>query len=195
MLFFNMNDQHIITANFSGNPNVGLYTFCAEEYCLISTDVPTKMMKILKSVLKVPVYQISIAGTSLIGAFLAGNKNMLLVPSITFDHELDKLKELGIAYTVFHSDITALGNNILVNDSGCLVSKDFSEDEIQQIQQAFNVPTKTGKLADLPNVGSLGIVTNKGGLFGQNVEEFEIEFVETLLKIKEIGRASCRERV
>src|SRR3989338_10657036 len=114
--------------SLSGNPNIGLYGFCNDQYCLLAQDFTPEQVATIHEVLQVPVYQIKIAHTSLIGALVTGNSRVLLVPNITDDSELMVLKQLKIPYKVIPTKITALGNAILCNDSGALVHREYSAD-------------------------------------------------------------------
>lgn len=175
--------MHLITTLFSGNPNIGLYGYCTDKICLLPPEVQDKHVKEVEEVLNVPVHRVTMAGTSMLGVFLAGIGKKLLVPSIAFDHEIEALKALGFEVTVIQSDITALGNNILVNKNGGLISSDFSELEQKEIADALGVPFKQGRIADLPNVGSMALVAKNGCLVHSEAADFELEFVETLLKV------------
>ena len=70
--------MHILKTNFNGNPNVGLFGFATDEYCLLGKEIKKYVAKEIEKVLKVPVHQITLAGTSLIGAFAVGNSKILL---------------------------------------------------------------------------------------------------------------------
>lgn len=176
--------MHVLKTNFNGNPNVGLYGYCTDKYCLLGTEVPSACAKEIEEVLNVPVHQMTICGTSLLGAFLAGNSSMLLVPEIAFDYELKKLDQLKIPYTVIQVRLTALGNNLLCNDKGCLANPDFSADQKKRIRQALGVPLKPGKIAGLGTVGSLGALNTRGGIVHRDVTAKETKFAEDLLGVK-----------
>lgn len=176
--------MHVEKTDFNGNFNLGLYAYANDNYCLVGHDVPADKIELLQNILKVPVHKISIAGTSLIGVFLAGNNNSLLVPKLAFTHELEALKKLGIKYHVITTKLTALGNNILCNDKGALINPDFGKTEEQEIKDALKVPVKRSKIANLDIVGALGALNNNGILIHRDAEDFEIDFIETTLGLK-----------
>ncbi|RMF06066.1 translation initiation factor IF-6 [Candidatus Woesearchaeota archaeon] len=176
--------MHITKTSFAGNPNIGLYAFCTDKFCLVGGEVSDKEKKILEEILKVPVHIVSVAGTPLVGVFVAGTEDVLLVPEIVFQHELEALRELGLNVKIVPGRITALGNSVLATNEGCLVSKDLSEEARTEIERALGVPVKAGMIAGLPNVGALAALTSKGVLISSQAEDFEVEFVETLLKSK-----------
>jgi translation initiation factor 6 len=173
--------MQVLKTDFNGNPNVGLYGYCNNEYCLLGREVDAKTAKELEKVLKVPVHQISICGTSLLGVFFAGNNSRLLVPEIAFDYELKQLDKLGIDYEVIKARLTALGNNLLCNDNGCLANPEFSADQKKRIRQALNVALKPGTIAGLGTVGSLGALNSRGGIVHRDITRDETGYAEELL--------------
>ena len=176
--------MHVLKTDFNGNPNVGLYGFATDSYCLLSTDMDKRTVAKVEKVLKVPVHQLNICGTSLVGVFLVGNSDCLLVPSIVFDSELKKLDSFKIKYKVIKTDHTALGNNILCNDVGCLVSQSFSVDEKKHIEHALGVPVHAVKIADLDVVGSSGVLNSKGCLLHRDASGDDLKLVESVLRVR-----------
>lgn len=175
--------MHLAKTNFNGNPNLGLYLFVTDSYCLAGMDIPDEEVKLVEKVLQVPVHRISIAGTSLIGVFLAGNNSTLLVPSIAFDYELLELDKLGLKYHVIQTKVTALGNSLLCNDSACVYSKEFEESAVAQIKKALDVPCELATLWNLNNVGSLAVLNDKGCLITRDADASEIKFIEDVFKL------------
>ena len=173
---------HIWTTNFYGNPNVGLYAFATDKHCLMGYDLRKSIRKQIEEILNVPVHHMTMCGTPLLGVFLAGNKNCLLVPSICFDDEIEVLKRLKIKYAVIDTKLTALGNNILCNDHGCLANPDMGADSKKLIRQALDVPLKPGMIAGVETVGSVAIHNKHGCIIHRDAKEFEIKFIKDLLK-------------
>ena len=170
--------------NFNGNPNVGLYGYCTDKYCLLGHVVSDEKVADVEKALKVPVHRVTMCGTSLVGVFVTGNSKTLLVPEIAFENELAKLEELGIKYTVVKANATAFGNNILCNDDGCVVNAEFTEEQKKKIQEALGVPIETGTIAGLDIVGSVAVLNGKGGLIHRDVEDDEKAKIEKVLGIK-----------
>jgi translation initiation factor 6 len=173
-------EKHVATMAFDNNPNIGLYAFATDEYCLIGHDIPEKFIPEMEEVLDVPVHRVNIAGTSLIGVFCTGNKNKLLVPHIIQPDEIKELEKLKINFEIIESKITALGNNITTNDTGAVVSTEFPDAVVEVIAKALAVPTKKGKVSELDNVGSCLVVNNEGGLVHRGIKSFELKFLENL---------------
>ncbi len=173
----------MFTGNLFGNPNIGMYIFATNTYALVGQDMPKKMCEEVEKTLKVPVHKISAAGTSLTGVFFAGNSHCLLVPEIMFQEEIDLLKKAGIVFAVIKSHLTALGNNILANDKGAIVNKEFDDKAIEQIHISLKVPVVRATIAGIHVVGSSAVLNKNGCLIHRDVTEEEKKKVEETLAI------------
>ncbi|MGV8087036.1 MAG: translation initiation factor IF-6 [Candidatus Woesearchaeota archaeon] len=176
--------RHILVTNFNSNPNVGLYCYATDKYCLIGTEVPEELISEIEEVLNVPSIRLNIAGTSLLGVFLSGNKNCLLVPAIAFETELAVLKTHKIKYQLIDTKLTCLGNNIICNDKGCLVSSEYSDKEIKIFEKVLKVEVAKTKIAELNTLGSLAVHTKKGILCHHEILEHEAELLKKILKVE-----------
>jgi translation initiation factor 6 len=173
--------MHLLKTNFNGNPNIGLYGYCNNKYCLLGTEVPEAKAHLVGEVLKVPVHRITICGTSLLGVFLAGNSNTLLVPEIAFDYELKKLEHLGIKYSVVKTRQTALGNNMICNDRGCVCSRDFLPETKTEIKEALGVETKQGTIAGFDIVGSLAAFNSTACVVHRDITKQEEKHIKDVM--------------
>jgi translation initiation factor 6 len=173
--------MRVFKTNLRGNPNIGLYAFCNNNYCLVSRVVPASQTKKIEEVLGVQCIRMSVAGTSLIGAFVTGNDNCLLVPDLIFDDELRILEDNNIQYKIIHTKLTALGNNIACNNNGAVINKDFEPETIKQIKEALNVPVKKCKIAGLDIIGSMCVANDKKAIVHNKISKKEREQVESLL--------------
>jgi translation initiation factor 6 len=176
----------LFKTNVQGNPNVGLYGFATDSYCLIAPEFTEKQVETIKKVLQVPVYQMRISNTSLLGALLTGNSKMLLVPNIAYEEELEQLDEWEIRYTVVQSKLTALGNNILCNDTGAFVNPDYPEEVQKCIQKALGVPVKVGLVADAEVCGSCAVHNKVGMVLHAFAEEKQIKKIQKLLGLQTV---------
>ena len=166
---------------FSNDPNIGLYAFATDGYCLVG-EVSKKEADKLSETLNVRVIQTKMSGTDLPGIFCAGNSNGLLVPDIIRNRELDNLKKQANVL-VLEGRYTALGNLVLVNDKGCLISEKLKP-QMNKIKDFFGVRTEVSTIFNIDLVGTYGAANNKGCLTAKNITEQEQEFLEDVLKVK-----------
>jgi translation initiation factor 6 len=178
--------MHILKTDINGNPNIGLYGFATNKYCFLGEEVSQELADKISKILNVPCFKLNIAGTSLLGVFLVGNDENLLIPKIAFPWEIEKIdkisKEIGFKYHIIETELTALGNNIICNNNACLINPEFNDNVKKQITNALNLQIKEGKIADLPTVGSLAVLNKKGCAIHRDAEQFEIDFINSLLK-------------
>jgi translation initiation factor 6 len=172
--------------NLSGNPNVGLYAFCTDSYCLLAPEFTAAQVKIIEKVLNVPVYQLRLSRTSLLGALVTGNSKALLVPSIVFEEDRAVLERLKLPYTIVPSRLTALGNNILCNDVGALVNPEYSANIKKLIRQTLQTALHPGTIADTDVPGSCAVHNKQGAVLHAFASEKDINEVEALLQLKTV---------
>ncbi|MBI5072245.1 translation initiation factor IF-6 [Candidatus Woesearchaeota archaeon] len=169
--------------SYQGNPNVGLYGFATDNYCLLAPEFPPEQVKKIEEALHVPAYQIRVANSSLLGALVTGNDTVLLIPSIVREDELFRLKQLKIPYHIISTKLTALGNNILCNNNGALVNRDYSADTKKIIRQALNVTLHPGEIADTTVPGSCVVHNKKAAVIHAFATQEQIKEVEDLLGV------------
>ena len=88
------------------------------------------------------------------------------------------IKNEGFKLCVIDDKLNAAGNDILVNDSGCLVHPGMRQTSIDKIKNAFGVPVHRGTIAGLDTVGMAAVVTNKGLLCHPKVTDDEKSILE-----------------
>lgn len=185
----------IAQLNFSGDRNLGIYAKSSDKFCLAGNFVREKDLKILEKVLKVEAVHANVFNTDFASIFSAFNSNGIILPKLIFENELKFFKGLtkkfGMNLAVLKTKYTAVGNLILCNDRGCVISKLFSRADKKVIEDCLDVETESFSIAGLDNVGSCGIATNLGCLVHRDAEESEVENLESVLKVEvDIGTAN-----
>ena len=187
--------MRILQTNFHGDHNLGLYGKACGSFCLIGNFVTEKDFKKLSEILGVKVFRTTAANTDLSGMFFAFNSNGIIVPKIITEKEIDRLKvlkkELDINILELKTKFTAIGNLILANDKGAVLSNVFSRLEINKIKAVLGVEIDHSTIAGMEMLGSTGVATNKGCLIHRDASEDETKKIEDILKVKtDIGSAN-----
>ncbi len=178
--------MHILNTSFNGLYNVGLYGFANDKFALIGKEISDEIAGEISKVLKVPVHKITIAGTSLIGVFVAGNNNKLLVPSIIFDDEKLALEEAGVDFEIFDTKLTCLGNNMIVGDDVAIVSTEFSEGEEKHLATALGVKTIRRTLNEMSSIGSLVVLnlSKNKALISNDLSRDDQQIIESTFNVE-----------
>ena len=170
-----------------GNPNIGVYVSVSEKAALIPIDAPEKVEKALENALKVEVYRCTVYGSPLLGVLSVMNSNGLIVGKLVRDEELRLFKKLlgdSLVIEVLDVKENAVGNLVLANDKGALVSKKLPGKCVSQIADALDIEVARADIAGSYLVGALGVATNKGVLLTPLASEEEVAFVESVLRVE-----------
>ncbi len=169
--------------NLMKNPNIGLFMFATDVFCLVPDYVREKDVEEVAEILGVDVIPTRVAGTSLIGAFVSGNSKGVIVPWIVREEEVRNLKEHGIEVFVVKDRVTALGNLVAANDRGALISQSISMRAAKEIAEFLDVDYVRRNVAGMEVVGAAVIATNKGFLGHPSIGEEELKLLGKLFDV------------
>ena len=172
-----------VMIDINGNSNVGLYAYATDEYCLLGKGLADEVMDAFKRAFDVPIYEINIGGSQQIGAYLNGNSKCLLVPSLVTQHEIDTLNELGIKFEIVETVNTALGNNLIVGEKHFFYFPGFEPSAVKRVESILGISGTSLFLEDWDVIGSIAVVSSKGGLIQKNVPDEVISLLSEKLDL------------
>lgn len=181
---------HVDTLTLKGENNIGLLIYANDKFALVPKSTEEKDIAKIKDILKVPCYKVSIAGTPLIGVFLAGTNNKILVPEIIFTKELDELKKIGkehdTEFIVFETELTCLGNNILISNNKALINPDYPENEIKKLEKLLGLKVTPTMIADVEIVGAAVVINHnkKRALVHREALTKDLKLIEKTFSVK-----------
>ena len=82
----------ILRSQVYGRSLIGIYLTANNSYILHPPTLLEPILKEYKSIFDEPFYPLTINSSNLLGVYLASNKFGIIIPHITQDDELDKLK-------------------------------------------------------------------------------------------------------
>src|SRR5260370_14785265 len=156
-----------------GETNVGIYSYANKKIAILPAGTHPAKLASFKEALGIEAYGIGIADSRLVGIYLAGNSNSILLPYIATEEEVSKLRSTDVDVTIIEEKRTALGNIILCNDYGAVVDPRLKPRTVLSIENALEVPVKTATIGGLPQLGSLATASNKGVLSTPIIDETE----------------------
>ena len=170
----------VVRVNFDHLPFLGVFALTTDKIALLPQRFSARE-KMVFDALKVRAVRASIDKSPLIGVLAAGNSNGLVASNLLEAGEERFLNELGIKVARVPGKYTAMGNMVLANDKGALVSPYLSAEALALIGETLSVPTERGTIAGIKNVGAAGVATNKGVLVHPDASAEELEAVESVL--------------
>ncbi len=181
---------HVEALRINGEANIGLMIYANDKFALVGKSTDEKTIKIIKDILKVPCYKVSIAGTHLIGVFLNGTETDVLVPEIIYDKELEELNKIGkehdVKFHVLNSELTCLGNNILIGSETAILNPDYTEEECKKVEELLGLKIIQALIADIEIIGATAVINydKKRALVHRDASDSDIELLKTELKVE-----------
>lgn len=168
---------------FKGSPFIGIFSCITEKIGLLSLHTDKKEVKRTEEFFEIEVIQTGIAGSSLIGSLVKGNRKGFILPETTEEKEIQLLEEKGIKVKKING-LTALGNLVGLNDFGGVVSPLIQKNVFEEIKSFFGIPLKQMTIGNSEVVGSCLIATNKGFVVHPEIKENELKEIESILKVQ-----------
>lgn len=167
---------------------MGVFGYATDKYCVVPKGLPKRTIKILKSVLEVPVHVLLIGEVRILHSISVGNSNGILIPSFSTAEEMERLKQLQINIFKIPSQLNALGNHILCNDYGCIVNPEYNSTTLRIIRDALDVEVVKGTILDNEPalVGTHALCSNKGVLVDPAVEDNKDDTLAWLSEILKV---------
>jgi translation initiation factor 6 len=170
-------------SSYRRNPSVGVFSRANDRVAFVSASAPASFARDIEEALGVEVYSTDVAEISLVGAMIALNNNGVLLPRNATEKDLSFFKGLDLKVGVIDDKPTALGNLVLANDNGAIVSTHFSPDACKEISEVLDVEVVARDLGGFRTVGSIGVATQKGVLMHASLSESDLTYIEKLLKV------------
>lgn len=184
--------KKVVLMEFEGNPNIGLYMFVNDKFCLLGKEVDSKKKKEIEGVLGVPVYNISCLSTELVGVFVAGNNEYMIIPEM-YDYEVDKFKEIcdkhDVNLIVLFEKINTFGNGICVGDEEILINSNYSKEFEKQLVSKTKYKVYRFGTKDYEGAGSVCTHMNGKYYLSQELEESDVKPI--LKKVGGVGSVNA----
>ncbi len=173
----------VVLSDVFGDPNVGIFSFANEKLAILPAGVSSKKLASFRQALGVDAYGVGIADSRLVGIYVTGNSNSIILPYITTEPELKMLEATGVNVEVLPERRTALGNIILCNDYGAVLDPRLKTATVDMINKLLDVPVSTGTIGGLPHVGALATASNNGVLANPVIVESEMKRISQALGV------------
>lgn len=168
------------------NPFIGIYISATENFAFVPIDTHDKLLSVIENTLQVKAVKTNVSfGSTLLGIYVRGNSNGVLLPSDSTDTEIKTFKKLGINVAIIDNAYNAMGNLVAVNDHAALINEKLSKDK-KEIEDCLGVEVIETELM----AGANMVVTNRG-LFLNSNHEYELKDFERIFKVRgDVGTAN-----
>jgi translation initiation factor 6 len=140
------------------------------------------LIRDISEALQVQVHRGTLSCTNLIGSLVSMNSYGAVVSNMATSAEVEYLSSFIPVYKI-QDKVNASGNNLLVNDYGCVANPDLSRSTIRSVEETLQVDVVQASIAEHKTVGSTCAVTNKGVLCHPSATKEELMLLKDALKV------------
>lgn len=163
-----------------GDTNIGMYVFADDKHC-ITGHVGKKLTLSIEKHLKIKNVSVELFNTSFAGIYINGNSKGLILPKILRDFGGREIEDhVNVFY--LNTNYSALGNLLLMNDNGAIVSSLLSRHK-KEIEKFFELRCAITKIANTIIVGKAGVATNKGCLLHRDTTQKQLKLIQDVLGV------------
>jgi len=173
-----MENKKISLLEFDSNPNIGLYLFVNDKFCLLGKEVSEEKKKEIENILNVPVYNLTIIGSDLVGVFVAGNNDFILIPK-AHDYELKKIEEICAKHEVIlhvvDEKLNTFGNNFCVGNDKIIINPNYDTKFKNKLAKKTNYEIIKLKNKEFESAGSVCKFLNGKFFISQEISENDVK--------------------
>ena len=137
----------IDTLDILGSDQIGIHLSSVGNVLFHPRELPEVALEQLETALQLEMAPISIGGSNLIGALLAGNSNGIAVADIATEKDIDQLTAYGDV-VVMEGGVNTAGNLLLANEQGCVAPRAFHMMDLRFLLMFWVLILSQPRLAD-----------------------------------------------
>ena len=172
----------IATSDVLGSDQVGIYLAVCGNVVFHPHELNQEAINRIDECLGLERHPMSIGGSTLVGALIAGTTKGLAVADIATESDIDMLTAFGDV-VVMEGGVNTAGNLLLVNEQGAIASPSIPTDGLEIMADVMGVQVAATTIAGQDVVGSLGVTNDQGVLLHPDVTPDEVVLIESVLGV------------
>lgn len=166
------------------SPFLNIYSYCTEKICLVPHSILAKEEKKIEEILNVKVIKASINRSGLLGVYLSGINEKIVVDkkSIHAD-ELEHLEKEGLKVKTIADDNNAFGNLLAINSNYGIASPLLLPETFSEFRKFFNIEIEQKSFAGFDLPGSSIFVSDSMFLINPRIDIKEFNYFEKKFKV------------
>lgn len=176
----------VLFVDVFGTPHIGLFAANSEHLLVVPPGLPSKKVGVMAEILGSEPVQTYIAGSILIGPLVCVNSTGVILPKTILDDEVSQIKSVApdLNVYIYRGRETAMGNLVSANDQCAVISPEIQSSEVRAIADTLGVEPVCMTIAGRKYVGSICLLTNRGGLIHVEASEEEVRTIEEYSRVR-----------
>ncbi len=156
---------------------LNIYSYCSEKICIVPHSVLSKEEKLIEEILNVKVIKASINKSALIGVYLTGTNEKVVVEKNSIHlEEIEHLEKEGLKVKTIRDDNNAFGNLLAFNSSYGVASPLLLPETVSDMRKFFGVEIEQKQFAGLDLPGSSIFVNDSMFLINPRIDFKEFNY-------------------
>ncbi|GBC70749.1 hypothetical protein HRbin02_00518 [Candidatus Calditenuaceae archaeon HR02] len=176
----------VLFVDVFGTPYIGLFAANSEDLLIVPPGLPPRKVGLMAGILGSEPVQTYIAGSILIGPLVCINSTGVILPKTILDDEVSQIRSAApdLNVYIYRGKETAMGNLVSANDHCAVISPDVQSGEVRAIADTLGVEAISMTIAGRKHVGSICLLTNRGGLIHVDATDEEVRVIEEYSKVR-----------
>lgn len=171
------------------SPFLNIYSYCTEKICLVPHSILAKEERKIEEILNVKVIKTSINRSGLLGVYLSGiNEKIVVEKNSIHSEELAHLEKEGLKVKTIADDNNAFGNLLAINSNYGVASPLFRPETVSEIKKFLKVDIEQKNFAGFDLPGSSIFVSDSLFLINPTIDIKEFNYF--VKKFKVPGKAT-----
>ena len=172
----------ITTSDILGSDQVGIYLAVCGNVVFHPHELNEEGLARIDQYIGLERHPLSIGGSNLVGALVAGTTKGLAVADIATESDIDALTSFGDV-VVMEGGVNTAGNLLICNENGAIASPAIPDDGVEIISEVLGIQVAVSSIAGQDIVGSLGAANDLGVLLHPDVHPDEVKVIEEVLGV------------
>ncbi|HOZ35683.1 MAG TPA: translation initiation factor IF-6 [archaeon] len=159
------------------SPFLNIYSYCTEKICLVPHSVLPKEERKIEEILDVKVIKASINRSGLLGIYLSGiNEKIVVEKNSIHSDEIEHLEKEGLKVKTIKDENNAFGNLLAVNSNYGIASPLLLPETISELRKFLKVEIEQKNFAGLDLPGSSIFVSDSLFLINPRIDIKEFNY-------------------
>jgi translation initiation factor 6 len=165
-----------------GSDQVGIYLAVCGNVVFHPHELNDEATARIDEYIGLERHPLSVGGSNLLGALVAGTSKGLAVADIANESDIDALTSFGDV-VVMEGGVNTAGNLLLCNENGAIASPAIPEEGLEILAEVLGVPVGVTSIAGEDIVGSLASTNDSGVIIHPDVMANEVLLIEEILGV------------